>query len=133
MAKSTAVSEAQARELKEKLERRGFTVSESKVNGYAKLTLDTNDASIVISQEDQVSKDVFGNDLDAYTPHKLVLSFRTDGVAQLGMAKIMIEIGKIGMKILVKEHATVLATAEAIADSAAEVIEFDSRWKGKGI
>ena len=130
MAKSTAVSEAQARELKEKLERRGFTVTESKVNGYAKLTLNTDEASILIEQEDAVSKDVFGNNLDAYTPHKLSFASRDDAMDSLKVSKIWVEIGKIGMKTIVKTHATSLASAEA---AAGEEIEYSDRWKTKGI
>lgn len=131
MAKSTAVSEAQARELKDKLERRGFVVAESKTaEGYAKLTLNTDEASITIEQEDAVSKDVFGNDLKAFTPHKLSFASRNDAMDSLKVAKIMIEIGKVGMKTIVKTHATVLATAEA---AAGEAIEFSDRWATKGI
>lgn len=130
MAKSTAVSEAQARELKDKLERRGFAVTESKVNGYPKLILNTDEASIVIEQEDAVSKDVFGNDLLVFTPHKLSFASRDDAMNSLKVAKIYVEIGKIGMKVIVKTHATVLVTAEA-ADG--EAIEFSDRWKTKGI
>jgi hypothetical protein len=130
MAKSTAVSEAAARELKEKLERRGFTVTESKSNGYAKLTLNTNEASILIEQESAVSVDVFGNALDAYTPHKLSFASRNDAMSTLVVAQIYAELGKVGMKVIVKTHATVLATAEAATGDA---IEFSDRWKTKGI
>lgn len=130
MAKSTAVSEAQARELKDKLERRGFVVTESKVNGYPKLTLNTDEASILIEQEDAVSKDVFGNDLLAFTPHKLAFASRDDAMDSLKVSKINAEIFKIGMKVIVKTHATVLATAEA---AAGEGIEYSDRWKTKGI
>lgn len=131
MAKSTAVSEAQARELKDKLERRGFAVTESKsAEGYPKLSLNTDEASILIEQEDAVSKDVFGNDLLAFTPHKLSFASRDDAMDTLKAAKIYAELGKIGMKVIVKTHATVLATAEA---AAGEAIEFSDRWKTKGI
>jgi len=130
MAKSTAVAEAHVRELKDKLERRGFTVSEEKVNGYPKLVLNTDEASIFIEQESAVSKDVFGNDLDAYTPHRLSYSSRADAVDALVSAKIMIEIGKIGMKMIIKTHPTDLALAEA---SDGESIEYSDRMKTKGI
>ena len=131
MAKSTAVSEAQARELKEKLERRCFSVAESKTSeGYAKLTLNTDEASITIEQEDMVSKDIFGNDLKAFTPHKLSFASRDDAMDSLKVSKIWVELGKIGMKVIVKTHATVLANAEA---AAGEAIEFSDRWKTKGI
>lgn len=130
MAKSTAVSEAQARELKEKLERRGFTVTESKVSGYAKLTLNTDEASILIEQEDAVSKDVFGNDLMAFTPHKLTFASRNDAMDSLTVAQICAEIFKVGMKVVVKTHADTLATAEAAAGT---VLEYNTRWQTKGI
>lgn len=130
MAKSTAVSEAHARELKYKLEQRGFTVTESKVNDYPKLTLNTNEASILIEQEDAVSKDVFGNSLLAFTPHKLSFASRNDAMDSLKVSKILMEIAKLGMKIVVKTHATVLATAEAASGDA---LEFNERWKTKGI
>lgn len=131
MAKSTAVSEAQARELKDKLERRGFSIVESKTaEGYAKLTLNTDEASITIEQEDMVSKDVFGNDLKAFTPHKLSFASRDDAMDSLKVAKIMVELGKVGMKLVVKTHATALASAEA---AAGESIEFNDRWATKGI
>lgn len=131
MAFSNAVSVAQARELKEKLERRGFTVAESFTSeGYKKLTLNTDEASVLIEQEDAVSKDVFGNDLKAFTPHKLSFASRDDAMTSLKVAQIMLELGKIGMKIVVKTHATVLATAEA---SAGTELEYSDRWKTKGI
>jgi len=130
MAKSTAVSEAQARELKEKLEFRGFSVAESKEDGYSKLTINSDEASIKIEQEDAVSKDVFGNDLKAFTPHKLSFASRDDAMDSLKVAKIMAEIGKLGAAITVKTDATDLAAAEA---SAGEKIEFDVRWPTKGI
>jgi len=131
MAKSTAVSEAQARELKDKLERRGFAVTESKTaGGYPKLSLNTDEASITIEQEDAVSKDVFGNDLLAFTPHKLTFASRADAVDAIAAAKISVEIFKVGMKTIVKTHATDLAAAEA---TAGEAIEYSDRWKTKGI
>lgn len=130
MAQSLAVAEAHSRELKDKLERRGFSVSEEKVNGYPKLLINTDEASILIEQEDAVSKDVFGNDLKAFTPHKLTLSSRDDAITVAIAAKLWIEVAKIGMKVVVKTDATDLTTAEA---SAGEVIEYSDRWKTKGI
>lgn len=128
---STAVSEAQARNLKEKLERRGFTVSESKTSeGYAKLTLNTDEASIVIEQKDAISKDIFGNDLKAFTPHTLTFASRDDAMSSLVVSKIMIELAKVGMEIVVKTHATVLATAEAATGT---VLDFDTLWPVMGI
>lgn len=130
MAKSTAKAEALARELKERLEFRGFAVAESKdAEGYPKLTLDTDEASIKIEQIDSVSKDVFGLDNKAYTPHHLSFASRDDAMDSLKVSKIVAEIGKIGIAVIVKTHATDLATAEA---AAGEKLEFDVRWATKG-
>lgn len=131
--KSTAKAEAIARDLKERLEFRGFAVTESKdAEGFPKLTLDA-DASIDIQGADAVSKDVFGNDLKSFAPHFCRLSVDDATVGATRMAKIMADLVKIGIdKILVKE-ATGLATAEAVADSAAEVIASDVLWPSKGI
>jgi len=129
MAKSTAVSEAKIRELKDQLQFRGFSVEESKTaEGYAKIALNTDEASITVEQIDAVSKDVFGNDLKAFTPHKMTIAV-TDGQSASDVSKIIIEAGKHGMKIVLKEGAT-LAAAEA---SDGEVVEYSIRWKSKGI
>jgi len=131
MAKSTAVSEAKARELKDQLEFKGFSVAESKTSeGYAKLTLDTDEASLWVEQEDAVSKDVFGNDLKAFTPHKLIFASRDDAMDSLKVAKIMTEIAKHGIKIEVRTDASDLATAEA---AAGEIIHYNERYKQSGI
>lgn len=131
MAKSTAVSEAKARELKDQLEFKGFSVAESKTaEGYAKLTLDTDEASIVVEQEDAVSKDVFGNDLLAFTPHKLIFASRDDAMTTLKVSQIMTELAKHGIKIVVKTDAADLATAEA-ADG--DVVHYNERYKQSGI
>ena len=130
--KSTAKAEALMRDLKERLEFRGFTVSESKdAQGWPKLTLNTDEASIRIESDDAVSKDVFGNDLVAFAPHTLEMASRDDAVGVLVAAKILTEVIKIGAnKNVIKTHATVLATAEAAAGDA---IQFDVMWPGKGI
>lgn len=130
MAKSTAKAEALARELKERLEFRGFAVAESKDSeGFPKLTLNTDEASILIEQQDAVSKDIFGKDLLAFTPHKLSFASRDDAMSALKVSKIMAEVGKIGIAVVVKTHPTVLATAEGVDG---EKIEFDVRWATKG-
>lgn len=131
MAKSTAVSEAKIRELKDQLQFRGFSVAESKTaEGYAKITLNTDEASIWVEQQDAVSKDVFGNNLKAFTPHKMNFASRDDAMTSLKVAQILTELAKHGMKINVKTHATVLATAEA--DDGTD-IQFSVRWQDKGI
>ena len=132
MAKSTAKAESLARDLKDRLEFRGFTVAESKdSNGWPKLTLNTDEASIRIEAEDAISKDVFGNDLVAFAPHFLDYASRNDAMDTLKNTKIQSELIKMGVnKQIVKTHASVLATAEAAAGDA---VEFDIRWPNKGI
>ena len=131
MAKSTAVSEAKIRELKDQLQFRGFSVAESKTaEGYAKITLNTDEASIWVEQQDAVSKDVFGNDSKAFTPHKMNFASRDNAMNSLKVAQILTELAKHGMKINVKTHATALATAEAAAGTD---IQYNVRWQDKGI
>lgn len=132
MAKSTAKAEALSRDLKERLERRGFTVAESKdANGWPKLTLNTDEASIRIEAQDAISKDVFGNDLVAFAPHQLEYASRDDAMDTLTNAQILNEVIKMGVsKLVVKTHADTLATAEAATGTA---IEFNDRWPTKGI
>lgn len=132
MAKSTAKAEALARDLKERLERRGFAVAESKdAQGWPKLTLNTDEASIRMEAEDAVSKDVFGNANKAFAPHFLEYASREDAIGTLENAQILNEVLKMGVsKMIVKTHADTLATAEAAAGDA---IEFDDRWPTKGV
>lgn len=130
--KSTAKAEAILRDLKDRLELRGFTVTESKDSeGWPKLTLNTNEASIRVEADDAVSKDVFGNDLKAFAPHRLDFASRDDAMDTAKATKITIETAKCGVnKTVVKTHATDLATAEA---AAGEEITFDTTWPTKGI
>jgi len=132
MAKSTAKAEALARDLKERLERRGFSAAESKdAQGWPKLTLNTNEASIRIEAEDMISKDIFGNDNVAFAPHRLDYASRDDAMDTLKNAQILTEVVKMGVsKLVVKTDATDLATAEAAAGDA---VEFDDRWPTKGV
>jgi len=133
MAKSIAKADALQRDLKERLELRGFSVSESRdAEGWKKLSLNNDEASIKIVAEDMVSKDIFGNDNVAFAPHYLDFASRDDAMDSGKVAKILIEVYKMGVsKTNVKRHATVLATAEAAAPS--EVLEFDLQWRTKGI
>lgn len=132
MAKSTAKAEALARDLKERLEFRGFTIAESKdANGFPKLTLDTDEASLRIVGIDGVSKDVFGNDNYSFAPHNIYFASRNDAMSSLKVSRILTEVIKIGIdKMIVQTHATVLATAEA---AAGDEIIFDIRWPTKGV
>lgn len=132
MAKSTAKAEALSRDLKERLEQRGFAVAESRdANGWPKLTLNTDEASLRIESADAVSKDVFGNDLKAFAPHFIDFASRNDAMTTLKSSQILLEVVKMGIdKTIVKTHATVLATAEAAAGDA---LVFDIRWPTKGV
>ena len=130
--KSTAKSIAWARDLKEKLEFRGFSIVESKdAEGFPILTLNTDEASLKIVSYDAISKDVFGNDLTSFSPHSIDFASRDDAMDSLKVSKILIEVNKLGIeKTIVKTHATVLATAEA---SVGEALVFDITWPSKGM
>lgn len=129
MVRNTAVSEAKARELSDQLGFRGFAVSTEKTaDGYTKVVINTDQASIVVRQVDAESKDVFGQDLNAYTPHLLTLA-AADTLSAADTAKITLEVAKHGIKLCFKSGAD-LATAEA-ADG--EIIQYSTRWQNKGI
>ena len=127
--KSTAKAEALARDLKDRLEFRGFTVAESKTaQGWPRLVIDTDQASIEIEARDAVSKDVFGNDLVAFAPHDARLA-SVNAQSKADLSKVHMELSKAGLeKVLLSEGAD-LAAAEA---AAAEEILFDIRWPTKG-
>lgn len=127
--KSTAQAEAMARDLKDQLEFRGFSVAESKdAEGWPKLTLNTDEASIRFESVDAVSKDIFQNDLKAFTPHVAEFASRDDAMDSAKASKIVLELTKIGTKLVVKTHATVLATAE---DADGEEIIYQVTWPTK--
>lgn len=131
MAKSIAKADALARGLKERLQFRGYSVSESRDNGWPKLTLNTNEASLKIVAADAVSKDVFGNDLVAFAPHRIEFASRDDAMSTLKVSQIQTEVIKCGIeKMVVKTHATSLATAEAAAGSD---VNFELQWPTKGV
>lgn len=130
MAKSTAKAEALARDLKDRLQFKGFTVDEAKnAEGFPRLVIDTDQASIEITQEDAVSKDIFGSDLLAFAPHRLTLAL-DDAVTKADQAKIHREIEKMGVNKLILKNGADLATAEA---AAGEEINWDERWVTKGV
>lgn len=130
MAKSTAKAEALLRDMKDRLQFRGFSVSESKdAEGFPKLTIGT-EASVKLVQADAVSKDIFGNDLKAFAPHEAELS-SADGQSKADYSKILHELVKMGVeKVYIKEGAD-LAAAEAAA--ASDYIVFDVRFPTKGV
>jgi hypothetical protein len=127
---STAKSEAVARDLKEALEKRGFSVEESQLAKGKALSIDSDKMTIRIEAKDAVSKDVFGNDLDAFTPHEVKLAI-DDATASLSeVAKVMMDLGKQGFALKIGEG-TGKAAAEAAAD-AAEEERHTAQWPTKG-
>ena len=126
---STAKSEAVARDLKESLEKRGFAVEESVIAKGRKLVIDATKISIRFEAKDAVSKDIFGNDLDAFTPHECKLAI-DDGASSTEVAKVMIDLAKYGFGLKIGEGAD-LAAAEAAADDAAEEAH-NLHWPTKG-
>lgn len=113
---STAKSESVARDLKEKLEKRGFSVVESVVSKGRKLAIDSS-MSIRIQAQDAVSKDIFGNALDTFTPHDVKLAIDNAVATHSEVAKVMMELVKIGFDLKIGEDTT-LSAAETAADSA---------------
>ncbi len=130
--KSLAKANALSRGLKERLQFRGYTVAESRdANGWPVLTLNTDEASLTIIGADAVSKDIFGNALVAFAPHRIEFASRDNAMTSLKVAQIETEIVKCGIeKQNVKTHATVLATAQA---SAGTDVNFDLQWPTKGV
>lgn len=112
--KSTAV----ARDLKEVLQKRGFSVVESDTAKGKKLVIDSC-ISIRIEAKDAVSKDIFGNAVDAFTPHEVKLAVDNAVATATKVAKVMMDLAKQGFGLKIGEAAT-LAAAETAADSAAE-------------
>ena len=128
--KSTAKAIALLRDLKDRLSQRGMSSAESMdANGWPKLVIGADEASVRMEAADAVSKDVFGNDLKAFAPHFVELS-AVDAMSKADFSKVLIEVSKMGAdKHIVKSGAD-LATAEA---AAGEEIVFDVRWPTKGI
>ena len=128
---STAKSEAVARDLKEALEKRGFSVVESAIAKGRALSIDSDKMTLRIEAKDAVSKDVFGNDLDAFTPHVVKLAIDNHaGATHTEVAKAMMEIAKVGFAIKIGEGAD-KAAAEAAADAAAEE-RHNVHWPTRG-
>jgi hypothetical protein len=126
---STAKAESVARDLKEVLEKRGFSVEESVIAKGRKLVIDATKMSIRFEAKDAVSKDVFGNALDAFTPHECKLAI-DDGASSTEVAKVMLDLAKYGFALKIGEGAD-LAAAETAADSAEELAH-NVHWPTKG-
>jgi len=127
---STAKSEAVARDLKEVLEKRGFAVEESALAKGRALSVDSDKMTIRIEAKDAVSKDIFGNDLDAFTPHDVKLAIDSDTASYSEVAKVMMDLSKIGFALKIGEGAG-KAAAELAADEAAEE-RHNVHWPTKG-
>ena len=126
---SKAKSQAMAREMKSALEKRGFSVVESDLAKGKKLVLDAC-ISIRMEAKDAVSKDIFGNPVDAFAPHEVKLAIDNAVATHSQVAKAMIELGKQGVALKIGEGAT-LAAAETAADSAEEE-RYNMMWPTKG-
>lgn len=152
--KSLAKAEATIRELKTRLEMRFKgsatidTVRQDKdAQGWPCLICSDggNESAgqpvigIRISANDAVSKDVFGNDLVAFTPHTLDLAYELDSTegepSRRDLIKAMAEVGKLGFKIAVKEIAdgTAVTPANIAAAAVADSLEADVQWPTKGM
>ena len=128
---STAKSEATARDLKEVLEKRGFTVVETALAKGRKLSIDSDKMTIRIEAQDAVSKDIFGNDNDAFTPHDVKFAIdSTGGATHTQVARVMIDLSKYGFDLKIGEGADI-ATAETNAD-AAEADRHNLAWPTRG-
>lgn len=152
--KSLAKAEATVRELKEKLQFRFKgsssidTVRESKDSeGWPMLFCSDagNEAAgqpvvaVRIKAVDAVSKDIFGNDLIAFGPHELEVAYELDGTegepSRRDLSKVMLEVSKIGMKILIKEiaDATAVSATSMSATAPADVLDYEVVWPTKGL
>lgn len=92
---------------------------------------------IRIKQVDAVSKDIFGNDLKAYTPHTCEIAYELDTTeaepSRLDLIMVMFEVAKTGIKVEVKEVADATAVTAASVDATATAQELDwLRWPTKG-
>lgn len=95
--------------------------------------------AIRIRAVDAVSKDVFGNDLIAFAPHKLEVAYELTGAnnpipADVDLLIAEYESIKTGVAIQLKELANGTAVNEANIDAAAVAIELeDLYWPTKGV
>jgi hypothetical protein len=151
---SFAKAQATMRDLKERLEKRFAgsatidTVREAKdAQGWPMLfcsdggteTAGNPVIALRLKAVDAVSKDVFGNDLRAFSPHEMELAYELDGTegepSRRDIIKAQLEIGKLGHKVLVKEiaDATAVSATSMDATAPADSLEYDTQWPAKGI
>lgn len=72
-----------------------------------------------------VSKDVFGNDLYANTPHNVEMAWENGAVTVLQMAAVQYECDQLGMALQMKQIATSTAVTAANMDAVAPLATFD--------
>jgi len=154
MIKSTAQADAKLRDLAERLQRKieGSasidTVRELRdADGWPMLILSdaANEAAgqpvigIRMKGIDGVSKDVFNNDIVAYTPHSMEVAYElTAGGAStpssLDISEVIAACAKSGVKLDIKEVANTVAVDEAGMDATAvaKEIEVQDEWPTKG-
>lgn len=152
--KNLAKADALIRDLKDLLEKRTAgaaagrvdTVREAKDSaGFPYLVLSDNGTEtagnpvifIRIKQIDAVSKDIFGNDLNAYAPHVCELAYELDSTeaepSRLDLIMVMFELAKNGIKVQVKQIADATDVTPANVDAAAVAQELDwIYWPTKG-
>ena len=139
--KSIAKADATVRELKSSLEIRAkagqMTMDTVRLykdaQGWPMLVLSVagNEAAeqpviaIRVKAVDAVSKDIFGNDLVAFAPHTIEIASEAGAVSRKDLAIADIEVGKVGMKVLVKEIVAETAVTETSMNAAAPVAEID--------
>jgi hypothetical protein len=122
--KSVKKAETLARDLKDRLQFRGFVITESRDgDGFPILSTDKN-LTIAIRAVDMVSKDIFGNASFAFTPHVATISYAsTSAPTVASILAATLEVGKMGMKITL---------TETVAPSSQD-FEFDVIWPTKGM
>lgn len=153
--KSLVKADALIRDLKEKLALRTASAAAGRIDtvreardsdGAPYLMLSDNGTEtagnpvvfIRVKQIDAVSKDVFGNDLNAYAPHVCELAYELDGTeaepSRLDLVMIMFELAKLGVRVQVKQIADGTAVTEANATAAAVAQDLDwIHWPTKGV
>jgi hypothetical protein len=82
---------------------------------------------------DAVSKDIFGNAENAYTPHNLQMAYELDAAAKQKAAskdleKVMFEACRPGIRIQILEIADGTAVSEASMNAASPSEEYDDLW-----
>ncbi len=133
MRTNPAHAKALFRKLAEELKFAGFSIVESIDSvSMPHIVINGDEASLAIDLQDAESKDIFGGDLKAAGPHIITFSSRNNAMTTLKVAQIADLCSKKSCsKILIKTHATVLATAEA-ATPDGQIIP-DVQWPAHGI